>query len=72
MHLSQTTRFTICDIVRLKSYYVAFYVVHGNYQNGFFVGEVSMIVGIVNDLVTVLDSTGSKHTANYCNLEHAW
>lgn len=31
-----------------------------------------MIVDIVNDLVTVLDSTGSKHTANYCNLEHAW
>lgn len=31
-----------------------------------------MIVNIVNDLVTVLDSTGSKHTASYHNLEHAW
>jgi hypothetical protein len=31
-----------------------------------------MIVDIVNDLVTVLDSTGSKHTARFCNLEHAW
>lgn len=72
MHLSQNTRFTICDIVRLKSYYIAFYVVHGNYQNGFLVGEVSMIVNIVNDLVTVLDSTGSKHIASYHNLEHAW
>jgi hypothetical protein len=72
MNLSQNTRFTICDLVRLKSYYIAFYVVHGNYQNGFLVGEVSMIVDIINDHVTVLDSTGSKHKARFCNLEHAW
>jgi hypothetical protein len=61
-------------MVRLKSDYVAFYGVHGNYSKGFFVGEVSMIVDIVgdSDLVIVLDSTGSKHKARYCNLEHAW
>jgi hypothetical protein len=31
-----------------------------------------MIVDIINDHVTVLDSTGSKHKARFCNLEHAW